>query len=390
MSKFRLVYSLALMIPRDLAARFLCAINANKQDLWLVSERGTDARDNGYCFFKYLQESHPEINSVYVIDKNSVDAKKVSACGKMIQYGSFKHYVVLHQAKYLISSHIMGYTPMPEGYLILEKYLHRKMFRGKRIFLQHGIIKDSIEGLKYPNTQVDLFICGAKPEYDYISETYHYPKGVVQYTGLARYDHLVCKERSKKILFMPTWRKWLNSVSDEEFQRSEYYKAYDSLMKNKELNISLEQNGYSIVFYVHYEFQRFSSLFTGSQNVRIATFQSDDVQQLLIECDALLTDYSSVYFDVAYMGKPVVYYQFDKSQFFSEHYHRGYFDESSFGPVCKTEDEAVSHLVSIMRDDNEESDYLRNKKNFFVYRDQQNCRRIFEKIKELDRGTNCE
>ena len=41
------------------------------KDLWIVSERGIDARDNGYHFFKYLRNAHPEINSVYIISKDS-------------------------------------------------------------------------------------------------------------------------------------------------------------------------------------------------------------------------------------------------------------------------------------------------------------------------------
>lgn len=45
--------------------------------VFLVSERGTDARDNGYHFFKYLKEKHPELEAYYVIDRASPDYKKV-------------------------------------------------------------------------------------------------------------------------------------------------------------------------------------------------------------------------------------------------------------------------------------------------------------------------
>lgn len=46
--------------------------NKNRK-VYLVSERGTDARDNGYHFFKYLRRQHPEIEAYYVIDKSSPD-----------------------------------------------------------------------------------------------------------------------------------------------------------------------------------------------------------------------------------------------------------------------------------------------------------------------------
>ena len=29
--------------------------------LWLVSERGTDAQDNGLYFYRYLRREHPEV-----------------------------------------------------------------------------------------------------------------------------------------------------------------------------------------------------------------------------------------------------------------------------------------------------------------------------------------
>lgn len=38
-----------------------------KQGLWLVSERGTDARDNGYWMFRYIKQHHPEISAKYII-----------------------------------------------------------------------------------------------------------------------------------------------------------------------------------------------------------------------------------------------------------------------------------------------------------------------------------
>lgn len=38
--------------------------------------------------------------------------------------------------------------------------------------------------------------------------------------------------------------------------------------------------------------------------------------EMINECDLLVTDYSSFAVDVAYMYKPVVYYQFDEEEFF--------------------------------------------------------------------------
>jgi hypothetical protein len=37
------------------------------KEIYIVCERGTDARDNGYHLFKYIVENHPEKNVYYII-----------------------------------------------------------------------------------------------------------------------------------------------------------------------------------------------------------------------------------------------------------------------------------------------------------------------------------
>lgn len=226
-------------------AGYLGIKKCNK-DLWLVSERGNDARDNGYFFFKYLCDYHPEVNSAYVIHEDSADYDKVKSLGRVVMYGSAEHYALMFIAKKLISSHIMGFTPCPGFFVGIDKRI--KLFRGKRVFLQHGITKDNIEGLKYPNTKVDVFICGARPEFEYVKKNYYHPDGVVCYTGLARYDNLFNFKTKKQILLMPTWRKWINAYSIEEFKKSEYFCMYQALLTNRKLNEILEKNGYNLVF----------------------------------------------------------------------------------------------------------------------------------------------
>ena len=51
-----------------LCAGVLKVTNPRYRHVWLVSERGREARDNGYHYFAYLRQVHPEINAVYVAD----------------------------------------------------------------------------------------------------------------------------------------------------------------------------------------------------------------------------------------------------------------------------------------------------------------------------------
>ena len=62
-----------------------------RRELWLICDNKNEARDNGYWFFKYLCEQHPEQDAVYAINKRSPDYQKVRDLGKTVRYGSFRH-----------------------------------------------------------------------------------------------------------------------------------------------------------------------------------------------------------------------------------------------------------------------------------------------------------
>lgn len=372
------------MLAAEFAGLFARRKKAYK-NLWIVAERGTDARDNGYHFFKFLKNEHPEINSVYIITKDSPDRGKVAALGTVVNYGSFRHYLCFALAKVRVSTHIDGYSPD-----ILFFYKFGKLFpcKAKNIFLQHGIIKDDLTFCHADNTNIDMFVCSAVPEYEYIDKVYGYKEGVLQLTGLCRFDNLKKPEQpTRKILFMPTWRATLRTCNRHTFLESEYFKRYNSFLNSQKLSKLLEDHGYELVFYPHYEVQRFIDCFKAEDpRVRIADFKNNDVQELLINSDILLTDYSSVFFDFGYMRKPMVFYQYDEAAFRAEQHGKGYFDDKrdGFGAVVETEDEVIESLEHILKNGLRPDDvYLGRMNAFFKFNDANNCRRVYEAICRL-------
>lgn len=384
----KVIFIIKKILPtyiKFLFVKFLMLFGYAKEynDIWLISERGTDARDNGYFFYKFLTEHHRDLKVYYVIDYNSADFNKVNRNGKTIRHKSLKHYAAVFRSKYLISSHIMGFTPEPEAFLIL-KNRNFINFRGKQIFLQHGITKGNIEGLKYPNVKVDLFICGAFTEYEYIKNTYNHPDGVVRFTGLARYDTLNNNVTKRQILIMPTWRKWLNSLNEEDFKKSDYYNNWVNLLSNEKIYNWLKTNDFKIMFYPHYEMQKFINSFSPLANdyIKICSFCNSDVQTLLNESKLLITDYSSVYFDFAYLNKPIIFYQFDRDDFFNMHYNKGYFNENDFGRIVKSVNEVIKNFY---RYDGEffENPYESKQKEFFGNLGTGCCERIYSAISDI-------
>lgn len=115
-----------------------------------------------------------------------------------------------------------------------------------------------------------------------------------------------------------------------------------------------------------------------------------DVADVLKNSSCLITDYSSVANDFAYMNKPLAYYQADFKKFYKYHLPTGYWDykEDGFGPVCYTSKEVVLWLDKcISAGFKPEPIYESRATDFFEFNDQKNCERNFTAIKNLlDRG----
>ena len=137
-----------------------------------------------------------------------------------------------------------------------------------------------------------------------------------------------------------------------DFLSSVYYQSYQSFLNNRSLIDFLEQNGLKLVFYPHHEMRPFIGSFsTKSSLVEIVKADEQyDIQNLLKEAALLVTDYSSVHFDFAYMCKPVIYYQFDYEMFTAQQYEKGFFDfrVHGFGPVVGSEDKLIRKLVILI------------------------------------------
>lgn len=362
----------------------IIAYMSKKKNIWLISERANDAKDSGFILFRYIRSNYPEIPVVYAINSKCKDFDKINNLGDWVEFGSLRHYILYIQSRVVISTQMSIGKPGGIVTSFLEK---KKIIKVKSVFLQHGITQSKAKFLYYKNSLSDLFICGARNEYDFVIKTFGYPEGSVQYLGLCRFDNLQENaETPNQILIMPTWRNWLvNNESD--FINSSFFINYQSLLMNQKLISYLEGNNVNIIFYLHNDFQKYIDFFTSvSKNIQIAKPESHEISDLLKQSRLLITDYSSVFFDFAYMKKPLIYYQFDHDEFRMKQYCQGYFDynRDGFGPVIMDSDEVVNKIIDIAsKNFNLDKYYSIRVDNFFELRDNDNCYRNFKAIVNL-------
>lgn len=281
-----------------------------------------------------------------------------------------------------ISTHIMGCSPDIRLFQILRRF---NLVQGKEVFLQHGIIYNDFESLHYKNVKLDLFITSVDKEYEYVTKKFGHPENIVKKLGLCRYDNLNIENinSERTILIMPSWRSYLWNCDINKFKGSIYYKKYNNLINNPELINFIESYDYNVIFYPHYESQKYLNTFQSKNSrITIASKESYDVQDLLKKSSVLITDYSSVFFDFAYMGRETIFYHFDNDD---QYRKKGYIDlkKSIFGPSLTTENAIVDKLQRIANSNNESKTSIKEINNFFGHRYENIKQKTYEEIKKI-------
>ncbi len=345
-------------------------------NVWLIGERTDTAQDNGIQFFKWLQE-HTTIEAYYVIDSESNDYERIKHLNNVVIFGSKRHFEVSAIANVLISTHDLDN---------IIPYKTARNFWGYedsvRIFLQHGVLgRKKVEYNKnYYDLPFHLFnVSSTREKYDIVVNQLGYDPKDVAITGLSRFDNLPLKpeRKVKKILIMPTWRDWLNS--DYAFNNSEYMQRYLDLISNKKVEELLEKYNVEINFYPHYRSQNFFKYHLDKTKGKInyITLGKKTVQELLIDHDILITDYSSVSFDFSYMQKPVLFFHFDVERFFRKGLLRP-IEETFIGDIVYNEEEILIKIENLIKSKNKK--LLPDLTHVFDFIDHKNNQRVYHEI----------
>lgn len=355
---------------------------------WLICEEPTEARDNGYHFFRYMCKEQSQQKCYYAIKKKSVDYKKVKKLGSVIEYSSIQHWLAYFLCDYNISSQKGG---KPNAAMCSFMELNRK-FHPKNIFLQHGIIINNVKWLYADKCCIEKFITSTYPETEYIKQNFGYPENAIQMTGMPRFDALHDgKVIGGRILIMPTWRYWFNLKSkknvdtDAEFETSEYLQRWIELLCCLEMENLIKKYNLEVIFYLHRNMQnRIEEFYKIKTPVIIASWKKYDIQNLIKTSEMLITDYSSVFFDMVYMKRPVIFYQFDEEKYRKYQYTEGYFDyhNNVFGNTYFTKEGIFDELENIICNKFKPSkNFLKEHDKIFGFWDNKNSKRIYDMLK---------
>jgi CDP-glycerol glycerophosphotransferase len=314
---------------------------------------------NPRYIYDYMKNSEEFKDWTFIWVKNR--KKRVCPECKNVKYGHPKYYYYVAKSKYWVFN-----SRMPAMLKKKPSQVYLQTWHGTPLKkLAHDI--DVGDNATFYRTQVsykemtDLYDADVE-KYDYMISPNPYSTECFQTafqidrkrlieTGYPRNDVLVnhteddveaIKERlglprdKKIILYAPTWRDNIYNTKGYEFEpKADFFKWKEKL-----------GDEYFLIYKPHY------LIVNKIDAEEISDFMycsraTDNINDLYLVSDILITDYSSVFFDYAGLRRPILFYMFDIDTYANE--LRGFYfhiDELP-GPIVREEDELLERIKHI-------------------------------------------
>ena len=152
------------------------------------------------------------------------------------------------------------------------------------------------------------------------------------------------KEDEKLILYLPTHRSdGNNSILSDEVKKLH---KYDSVLLDNKIKFIVKPH--------FYEWKNFES-HQDLQAIKVLFDTTIDLYELLASSDALVTDYSSVFFDYELLGKPILIFPFDLDEYMKNDRHMYFdpeyiFENLNNTTVVESEEILIDYCIKIKQD----------------------------------------
>jgi Putative glycosyl/glycerophosphate transferases involved in teichoic acid biosynthesis TagF/TagB/EpsJ/RodC len=339
-------------------AKFLYIHSFSKKPLkenWVICESffGKSYSDSPKYIYEYISKNYPgKYRFIWVVDKKHTKIPYKHT--KIKRFGIRYAYYMARCKYYVLNVRQPGYVKKREGNVFLETWHGTPLKK-----LGFDIEDISSASPKYKQQLFkqskawDYMIAPNQFSGDIFRRCFVFNQEMLN-TGYPRndimhYDNrdqlavqmrekLGIPKNKKTILYAPTWR-------DDEFYTKGKYKFTLKL----DLQLLKEKLGkdYVILLRTHYYIADSLDV-TGLEDFAYNLSKYDDISELYLISDILITDYSSVFFDYANLKRPMLFFTYDLEKY--RDILRGFYidiEEELPGPLLYTTEEVVEGINNI-------------------------------------------
>jgi CDP-glycerol glycerophosphotransferase len=338
---------------RFLYKRFFLRYPVKENWVFCESFFGKSYSGSPKYIYEYIEKNHPgQFRFIWVINRRSA---KVSYPHTKVKRFSIRYVYYLARCKYYIfNGRQPEWVKKRKGNVFLQTWhgtpLKRLVFDMEDVSSATPRYKEQV----YNQSRAwDYLIAPNQYSSEIFRRCFMFEKIILE-TGYPRNDilhsddrdQIACKIREKleipvdkkTILYAPTWR-------DDEYYTKGKYKF--TLKLNLELLKKEISSQYVVLLRTHYFIADALDLSAfGGFAYNVSNY--DDISELYLISDVLITDYSSVFFDYANLRRPMLFFTYDLEKY--RDVLRGFYidiEEELPGPLLFTTEEIVRAIRSI-------------------------------------------
>jgi CDP-glycerol glycerophosphotransferase len=340
------------------------------KETWVICESffGKSYSDSPKYIYEYLVKNHPKkYKYIWVIDNKNTT---IPYSHTKVKRFSFRYFYYMARSKYLIFN-----VRQPEWFQKRDGSVFLETWHGtplKKLVYDLENTNAATQKFKKQTFQQskmwDYLIAANQFASDTFRRCFQFHQNMLE-TGYPRNDILHAENRveiaarvkesigipnnKKTILYAPTWR-------DDEFYTKTSYKFSLKL----DLQLLKEKLGeeYVVLLRTHYYIADSLDL-TGFEGFAYNLSEYNDISELYLISDILITDYSSVFFDFANLKRPMLFYTYDLEKY--RDVLRGFYidiEEELPGPLLSTNEEIITAIENL---DQLEQQYLEKYNKFY-------------------------
>ncbi|MBM7646996.1 CDP-glycerol glycerophosphotransferase [Scopulibacillus daqui] len=336
------------------AFKLVGRLPARKNLIMFESFHGKQYSDNPRAIYEYLQEHHPAYKMYWSADKRHVNTFRNKNL-KYVKKFSIRWLFLMARARYwVINTRMPLWLPKPKHTIFLQTWHGTPLKR----------LANDMDEVHMPGTNTKKYKKNFTREarrWDYLvspnaystiifRRAFKFRKKMIE-SGYPRNDYLYTNNNQenisqlkskygipldkKVILYAPTWR-------DDQFYSKGCYK-FDLDLDLVKMREQLGDD-YVVILRMHYLIAENFDL-TPYKGFAYDFSNHEDIRDLYLVADLLITDYSSVFFDYANLRRPIIFYCYDIDRYRTK--LRGfYFDieKHAPGPLVKSTDEVIEAI----------------------------------------------
>lgn len=345
--------------------------------VFFESFHGEKYSDSIKVLYEYMKTQKKDLQYVWVYNKDECPITGENLI--IVKRNTLKYFYYNATSKYWVTNSHRNRHISPK-----KNQVYMMIWHGVGAFKKFGADikrpKEVLEDLKKDGNDITYLICSSENIKDIyagalcVDKNKIYPYGLPRNDIFYKEDELeeiknkyknIFPQNKKIILYAPTHR-----AAEKEF---------DFKLDVNELYENLKED-YIVLIKSHYFISEAIELDDRLKDFVYDVSHYDDIQELLVISDILITDYSSVFYDFGFQeGKPVLFYAYDKDQYI-ENWGGFYKKYDSYvpGPILYSTDEivqAIQHKEILEESSQKLQEFM---KEYDDYKDGKSTERVYK------------